>query len=445
MCVTVQKKLFLLSLLAISLVLTGCMGQSTGFFNPFAPQDNNPMNRYFVGTEGVNMRFSDPSAPPPVMWYDSSADPDDNQFIISVDVQNVGSSWSRGGLFVSGYDPSMIRIKDIDIPRLNGGWGDCVIDFGVIGGYPGAGFFDSFMGNIGCSETGFNAYSQGSDNWGFAIRSLGDVFGQQDTWWSDIGFNYDNQNGNPAFGMSLTDNFNLDFLNRGNGLLIMLSGLDFQRFNGKEYILAPDDYNYPGGEMDTIIFEGEVRGWPRGLDATDRPVPFQVTNCFAYATYAAPQVCVDPAPFDQGVNKVCQPREITFNGGNGAPVAVTSVEQENSRNYVYFTINIQNMDNGRVFDMGYLERCSPYFPGRVSQSVLDKVYILDARIGEQHLYCTPDRGDGVRLVNGRGQFRCRYTLEYQTARSAYETPLIIELGYGYSQNIQRQMIIKRII
>jgi hypothetical protein len=441
----VKQKLVLFSLLVlISVVLSACAGQSTGFFNwRNSENSNNAWARYFEGTEGVNMRFSDLQAPPPRMFYDSTADPDDNAFIISIDVQNVGSAWSRGGLYVSGYDPSMIRIDDIDIPKLSGGWGDCVIDFGVVGG--AAGFFNAVIGNVGCSETGVNIYNNGQDDWGFAINSLGQLFGNEDAVWSDVAFSFDQQGNNPQFQLSIDDNFNLDALNRGQGMLILLSGLDFARFNGKEYYLAPDDYNFPGGEQDTIIFEGQVRNWPRGLDATDRAVPFLVTNCFAYATYAAPQVCIDPSPFDQSINKVCRPREITFNGGNGAPVAVTSVEQENSRNSIFFTINIANLDNGRVYDMGYLEQCSPYYPGRVSPQALNKVYILDARIGNTPLFCTPDRGDGVRLVNGRGQFTCKYNLEYQTANSAYETPLIIELGYGYSQTIQRSMTIKRVI
>ena len=443
MCL-VKQKLILLFLLVLSLSLTACIGQSTGWFNN-NNQQNNAWSRYFEGTEGINMRFSDPSMPPPRMFYDSTADPDDNAFQVAIDVQNVGSSWGRGGLYVSGYDPSMIRIDGIDIPKLSGGWGDCVVDWGIVGGQ--SGFFDSVIGQVGCSETGLAGYNYGGNDWGVAINDLGQLFGNEDAVWSDWSFSYDQQGNNPQFSLGFGDNFNLDALNRGQGLIILLAGLDFARFNGREYLLHPDDYNFPGGEPDTIVFEGQVRNWPQGLDATDRRVPFLVTNCYAYATYAAPQVCIDPSPFDdtQVQNKVCRPREITFNGGNGAPVAVTSIEQENSRNRVFFTINIQNVDNGQVYDMGYLERCSPYFPGRVSPQALDKVYILDARIGTQQLQCTPDRGDGVRLINGRGQFTCRYNMEFQTANSAYETPLILELGYGYSQTIQRSMTIKRVI
>ncbi len=411
----------------------------------FWNQQHNAERDYFVGHEGVRMLFFDPAAPPPRMYYFSDMRPDDNRFLISVDVHNVGSSWTRGGVYISGYDPSMIRIREIDIPRLNGGWGDCIIDFGVFGGANTGNFWDTFFGQVGCSEVGFNAYSQGSQNWGLRVNQLGQIFpGLADSWLGDIGFRYETVSGMPSVGMDFGSAFNFDYLNRGQGLMILLSGLSFQRFNGQEYILAPNDYNFPGGERETIIFNGEIRGWPRGLDRTERPITFLATNCYIYATYAAPQVCIDPQPFND-VPKVCQPRPINFNRGTGAPVAITSVFQENTPRTVYFTINIQNVGIGQVFDMGYIERCSPYFPGRVGTNHLDVVYLIDARIGDQQLFCTPARGNGIRLANGRGTVICRYNIEFLTASSAFETPLILEVGYGYGETLRRHMTVKRAI
>ena len=439
------KKILVMALLvAMILSLAACDMP----FSPYANKNNNPNKDYYEGNQGVVMQFSDPGNPPSQMYYYGDADPDDNKFNIFVDVHNIGSSKTRGGLYVSGYDPNMIRIDEIDIPRLNGGWGDCTMDFGFNGNGGGSNdlnFWEMFMGDIGCSDTGFNAYTQGQDDWGFGIDSLGQLLGDDgNEWWNQIGFSFENINGNPSVGFNIDDNFNLDYLNHGNGMLLMMSGLSFERYNGKEYILYADNYNFPGGEQTTIAFNGEIREWPKGLDRTERPMPFLITNCYLYTTYAAPQVCIDPAPMDQG-RKVCTPQEITYNGGNGAPVALSVITQENTRKRIYFDLTIQNVGGGQVFDMGYMERCSPYYPGRLSSMQMDKVYILDARIGNQHLRCTPDRGDGVRLVNGRGQVKCYYDLEYQTAKSAYETPLIVEFAYGYAENMERRMMIKRAI
>lgn len=439
------KKTIVLALLAVMVLSLAACDMP---FSSYSKNKNSANTNYYEGTQGVVMRFSDSANPPSKMYYYGDADPDDNKFNIFVDVHNIGSSWTRGGLYVSGYDPNMIKIDEIDIPKLNGGWGDCTLDFGFFGAGGDSGdanFWDMFAGNLGCSDVGFNAYSEGADQWGLGFESIGQLIGDDgNEWWKQIGFSYDNIGGSPSIGFNLDDDFNFDYMNHGKGLLILMSGLSFERYNGEEYMLQPDNYNFPGGEMTTIAFNGEIREWPRGLDQTERPMPFLVTNCYLYTTYAAPQVCIDPAPLDEG-RKVCVPREITYNGGNGAPIAVSSIEQENTRKRIYFDINIQNVGGGQVFDMGYMERCSPYYPGRLSSMQMDKVYVIDARIGNQHLKCTPDRGDGVRLVNGRGQVKCYYDLEYQTAKSAYETPLIVELAYGYAENMERRMTIKRAI
>ncbi len=395
------------------------------------------------------MKFTDPASPPPKMYYYSEAiGMDDNAFEIIVDVKNEGASWTKGGLYVSGYDPNMIRIEEIDIPRLGGGWGDCKVDFGFMGNPVGNNFWDVFVGNIGCSEEGVRAYNDGDGFFGGKanLGSLLSIFtGNQDNGIFDgVNMYYDN-NGDASgtFSMDLAENLNVDILNHGKGLLIMLSGLSFNRYNGQEYLLHPDDYSHPGGEMTVIPFHANIVNWPQGLDKTERPMPFLVTNCYVYSTYAAPMVCIDPDPYGLGT-KVCYPKKITFNGGNGAPVAVTTIEQENTKFKSYFTINIKNIGQGNIFDMGYIERCSPYYPGRVSTQQLNKVYLIDVRIGDQSLSCTPDRFDGIRLVNNLGTVNCQYEFEYNS-KSAYTTPLIIELAYGYAESMERRTMIKRAI
>lgn len=441
---TRKKVLLTVLLLALILGLAAC----SSF--PFNNNPNaNPNRDYYEGTRGTVMRFSDPTSPPARMYYYSEATGfDDNTFDIIVEVHNEGASWTKGGIYVSGYDPNMIRIDEIDIPRLGGGWGDCTIDFGFIEDPIGVGFWDSFIGQIGCSEEGFRIYNDGEGFWG-GKANLGRLFstftGNQNAGFlENINVYYDNMGEHGEFHLGLGDQFDLDLLNHGRGMLVLLEGLSFTRYNGQGYLLHPDDYNFPGGEMTVIPFTGRIVNWPKGLDKTERPMPFLVTNCYVYSTYAAPQVCIDPDPYGLG-RKVCKPKTITYKGGTGAPVAITSIEQENTKYKVYFQINIKNVGPGNVFDMGYMERCSPYYPGRLSTQHLNKVYIIDARIGNQHLTCTPDRGMGVKLVNGLGTVNCVYNLEYQTAKSAYETPLIVEVAYGYAESMERRTMIKRAI
>lgn len=383
------------------------------------------------------MRLNDPSSPPARMYYFNDADPEDNRFDIAVQVHNDGASLARGGIYVSGYDPSMIHIDKIDIPRLGGGWGDCITDINFLGG--------SMGGTFSCANAGLNLFSDASGA-GFSVNSIGTLlhsFGidNTDPILSNMGVSVEHSDTGLNFGFNFGDNFNFDYIDGGVGMLLLISGLNFERYNGVEYHLQGDNYDYPGGESDTIVFNGEVRNWPSGLDKTD--VTFQVTNCYAYSTYASTEVCIDPAPYDDTVNKVCHQQPINFGGSNGAPIAVTSIEQEGNKKTAYFTINVRNVGNGQVFNLGHVERCSPYYPGRVRSNDMNLVYLLDARIAGHQLDCSPSRMEGIRLVDGRGTIRCKYNLEYQTAKSAYKTPIVLEFGYGYTTAQQRIMSIKR--
>lgn len=441
-----RSQLLLFSLIIILLLsLSACS-------NLAFPGGKNPRtDDFYKGTEGVRMWLPDPSSPPSKMYFYGADSIEENSFNIFINLWNVGASWTQGAVFVSGYDPHMITLYGVDDELVKLNWNGCDIGFG---GQP-----DLDTGNIGnlfgmffsvnCPDQGVGAFYNNPDQWGAQLNSLAQLFGwNPDSWINSLGFSYMQQpNGQGYFYLDVGDSYSQDNLDHGKGMLILMSGMQLGQF-GTEYTLAPDAYEYPGGEKTSVSFEGYIHQWPMGLDRTEKAMPFLITNCYAYSTYAAPQVCIDPRPQDLEANKVCIPQRITYNGGNGAPVAVTSIEQENTLHKVYFDINIRNVGKGQVFDLGQLAYCSPYFPGRLTLNQLNKVYLLDARIGQQHLYCTPDRGRGIRLdEHGQGSVRCTYDMQLSPgtmASSAYETPLIIEIGYGYQETTQTNMMIKRV-
>ena len=173
-------------------------------------------------------------------------------------------------------------------------------------------------------------------------------------------------------------------------------------------------------------------------------VSFLVTSCYLYTTYATPIVCVDPAPFSQD-EKVCYPGQIDLKGSQGAPVAVSRVYQENTPRSVIFTIEVRNVGRGKVINPGYMELCSPYYPGRLSSQDENIVVLGDIRLSgsPQRLRCVPDN-NLIRLRDGVGQITCTYDLEYATAKSAYKAPLVVELWYGYSESQIRNVHVKRV-
>ncbi len=209
----------------------------------------------------------------------------------------------------------------------------------------------------------------------------------------------------------------------------------------KRGFMVGDRPESPGGELDIKTFHYTLQNWPTGLDKMDQY--FLVTSCYLYVTHANPVICLDPFPDSPG-RKVCRPGPKTYPRGQGAPVAITRIEQENTARDVFFTIYFENRGGGMVFNPLAMEVCNPYFTDRrVTARDLDVLRIHQIRIegDPQPISCQPLSGI-VRLRNGKGSIRCRYPIVYRS-QSAYQTPLVVEAAYGYSNAIQRKVTIRR--
>ncbi|MFH1770885.1 MAG: hypothetical protein ABH828_05015 [archaeon] len=424
-----NKKYFAISLLILLFILSSCSygGRGGSTYKPDPERAE-----FFQGTEGLRM-WVDPGAPPPRIYFYSDASDDYNTFSVDVEIHNVGSSWTTGGLYVSGYDPGLINLYDINIPKTRGGFFDnCNVRFSVRSN------LKSSLGGI------FSCVFGNDDNqWGIeAGKEPGskdlDYFGI-DTKWFDISWDGNSRGYDlDISGLGLT----YEESRYGGEMVKMLEALTLDRFNGKSFKLRPDNHLYPGGESTIISFPGYIdsNGWPEGLDSID--TTFLTTACYAYSTYATPIVCIDPDPFS-GNEKACTPGMTDLKGSQGAPVAITNVYQENTYRSSIFTIDIQNVGRGDIIYPGALELCSPYYPGRLGPQYKDTVILAYIGIGDTMLDCTPD-GYMVKLRDGRGQITCTYEFEYATAKSAYTTPLVVELWYGYSESLRNNVHIKRV-
>jgi hypothetical protein len=396
---------------------------------------NPKQDKYYTGTEGVQTTFIG-NSPPSTVYYYSDGKPEDNEFDIEVNLHNVGASMVLGGVFVSGYDPALIQIEGVNPPMFT--MKDCVFDISSI-------VSDLLNMHFDCGGTGVDVNQNG--NWEVRLSHVGELL-------SKIGVNlWDTSKilsdlkivfGSDGVSVSFNNpDVSMDYYNHGRGLIAYaaISGdLDFSY--GQEYVLPADDYNYPGGGIDYKVFNAKIKDWPIGLDETQQT--FLITNCYLYATYAAPTVCIDSQPYTE-TKKVCYPVTISWKGSQGAPVAISSIEEENTKTKAFFTINIANVgkSTGKVFAWGRLRSCNPYNTERTTDRDLDVVFVKDVRIGKDRLDCDiPD--NTVRLQNGQGSIRCSYDYRYASSKNAYTTPLIVELWYGYSDTIQKNVILKRV-
>ncbi len=115
-----SKILITLSLLLI-LILSSCNG--------FRPSPDTERTQFYQGSEGVKMSI-DRGAPPPKLYFYKNEPREYNSFSIDVELHNVGAAFTRGGLYVSGYDPSLIKLDKINIMETNSNWYEnCRVNF----------------------------------------------------------------------------------------------------------------------------------------------------------------------------------------------------------------------------------------------------------------------------------------------------------------------------
>lgn len=435
---------FLLSLpvLLLAFFLSSCTTGGSG-----TTTDN-----YFTGYDGVAMRFL-PGTPNVAYYYTTPYQTGDNTFSFNVEVADKGSADTYGGLYISGYDPGFIKVDGVSVDHQGSGF-DC--DFETLG------IGTSWLGSIACTLWGStvtaatNGQGQITDiTANIRGRTWEEIFGKDskaarflrgleltfevDPQTKRGGFGVDFSNPSFDFGMSSNGRVAIAYFNSVAYGLISRTFIDPS--HGREFTLIGDRQNYPGGEQDIITFNAEVKTWPRGLVQTDQT--FLITSCYVYTTYADPQVCVDPFP-ESSDRKVCKPKKITYPRGQGGPVAVTSIEQLNTPRAIIFTINVANKGKGLIYHPVSLVKCDPLNAERVTAKDLNFVFLGDIRMpgSDRQFQCQPENRM-IRLDDkGQGVITCEYPIEF-AIKSAYQTPLIVSLWYGYSETIQKKVQLKR--
>ncbi|PIN75226.1 hypothetical protein COV18_03490 [Candidatus Woesearchaeota archaeon CG10_big_fil_rev_8_21_14_0_10_37_12] len=115
----------------------------------------------------------------------------------------------------------------------------------------------------------------------------------------------------------------------------------------------------PSGGFSVVESRMTAKLLPQLIKGYDTPVIFLA--CYPYKTNATVHVCIDTDIQQANPRKVCKPDTINLRGGQGAPVAIESVEQIFSRDQATgkirptFVINMRNLGNGHVVDSSLLD------------------------------------------------------------------------------------------
>ena len=207
------------------------------------------------------------------------------------------------------------------------------------------------------------------------------------------------------------------------------------------------------GSSDVANFKGEIR--LANLNVELYEPTLLATACYKYETLAGPSVCIDPNPYSTvKEKKVCEVNGITLSS-QGAPIAITKIEEEAFAQEIQFKITIKNVGIGDVIKLDSIQKCNPFGTEKLGREDIDKVYVKEITIGQQGLTCWPF-SDGltkapsgyIRLINGEGSVICRLTKGqgqsgYQGGNTAYTTPLKIVLSYAYKNTAETKFQIKK--
>jgi hypothetical protein len=136
-------------------------------------------------------------------------------------------------------------------------------------------------------------------------------------------------------------------------------------------------------------------------------------------------------------------KDVALGGGQGAPVAVTKIEEEVLRDRVLFKIYVQNVGGGdTIWNQVPLNDC---LKSGLGLDAFNKV-IIQADMGgapSVPLTCNPNP---VRLTNNQGFTLCSIGLSQlgvTDATQAFTALLNIKLSYNYRNSIQKPVEIRK--
>ena len=182
------------------------------------------------------------------------------------------------------------------------------------------------------------------------------------------------------------------------------------------------------------------------------PSTIFATACYPYNTTLGTSVCIDTDIIDEVKGKkACNVKDLTFSEGQGAPVAITKIETrmlpyaDVNKVKPHFIIFIENKGNGEVVNSSKLNlSCSS---SGLNYTDFNTITIT-ASLPQGDLKCSENVDTGptaVRLREKEDIVRCTLEDGVDIGRDAYTAPLKIELNYGYTFTISKDIIIEKVL
>ncbi len=202
-----------------------------------------------------------------------------------------------------------------------------------------------------------------------------------------------------------------------NGI-VKITGFDLEHTEVKEkekfVSLEGKSPGYPEGDYMIMNFFEKNKDVPsRGF------VGFTVSAEYEYGTSASSIMCIDPDIF--GISKttdVCEVKPSVFSGGQGAPVAITKIDER-----------IAPLDDGLKigFDI--------YISNKGNGEIAGNVSVDAAKLSEQELKCDTEKFK----LDGRKEKKIQCSAIVEKGIGARKVPVSVSLSYKYKTVLDKKI------
>ncbi len=229
--------------------------------------------------------------------------------------------------------------------------------------------------------------------------------------------------------------------------------------NGIRFGLSGKSIYSPEGDKD--VREIDARAKRIGEQSETFTSRVSATACYPYETVFGTSVCIDTDVYGaRKGQKACAVQDLKFDKGQGAPVAVAKVESRmltgTDENIVkpHFIIYIENKGNGQVIDPKEEIISKACTKSSLEYKDFNSIQIkaslsgkeLNCRIGESKPEDTEEGAAGpatIRLREKKDFVRCTLEEGINIGRDAYVAPLRVDLDYGYTFTISKDIVIEK--
>lgn len=176
-------------------------------------------------------------------------------------------------------------------------------------------------------------------------------------------------------------------------------------------------FGYPEGDYATVQFEESNILAPPGKE----PLSFTISAEYDYATEASAEICISPelTPIVRTKETICEVKEINLRGGQGAPVAITTINEipsyKGTNLNLNFILDIENIGKGEV---------------------LGDITLENVRVGGQILTC--DKTD-FRLKEDTKSVRIKCELSIFRPTGPYTSVITAKLSYRYKTKLDSKI------